>query len=142
MEGQLSPETMKLVRTGQRPEDRAVRKQIKNVYEGCLASSGGEKTFAAYDGPLFDAMSQIDDTVNMDKAMEAVRAVGMSKLGLFARSRKELHQNERAVLALAQKNSDLIVLDAPKYFQLFGDVAEKIAYRNVEKMYGVSLAEK
>lgn len=123
MERQLPSEVMELILSGQRPEDRAIRKQIKKAYEGCLVPSGGEELNVVYDGPLFDAMSQIDETVDMDRAMDAVRVAGVSKLGLFARSRKELHQNERAVLALAQKNPDLIVLGAPKYFQLSGDVS-------------------
>lgn len=123
MEKQLNPETMALIRAGKRPEQRADRKAVWKVYDACVTTGEGSQDIAPYDGPLFDAMSQIDDTVSMDQAMESVRAAGVSKLALFARSKKTLHENEQAVLNLARRNPDLIVLGAPKYFQLSGDVS-------------------
>ncbi len=123
MEKQLDPETMALIRAGKRPEQRADRKTVWKTYEACVAAQDGSQGLVPYDGPLFDAMSQIDETVGMDKAMNSVRAAGVSKLALFARSRKTLHENEQAVLNLARRNPDLIVLGAPKYFQLSGDVS-------------------
>ncbi len=124
MENELEPETMERIKAGQRPDDRNERKIIKKSYDKCLAATHPSKGIGTYDGPLFDAMSQIDETVDMKKAMANVRAAGVSKLGLFARSRKQLHQNEQAVLALAKKHPDLIVLGAPKYFQLSDDVTD------------------
>ncbi|QJB55260.1 amidohydrolase family protein [Pseudodesulfovibrio sp. zrk46] len=124
MEEKLESETMDYVRNGSRPKKKSVRKEIKTAYESCLTDTDKPADVVAYDGPLFDAMSQIDETVNMNEAMDQVRAAGVSKLALFARSRKKLHQNERSVLTLARKNPDLIVLGAPKYFQLSGDVTD------------------
>lgn len=123
MEKRLSPEAMEMVRSGKRHKDSATRKMIKKAYEKCSAALTESSGVVRYDGPLFDAMSQIDEKVSMNRAMTRVRKAGVSKLALFARSRKELHQNERAVLALAKRNPDLIVLGAPKYFQLSGDVS-------------------
>ena len=124
MEDKVGAETMALIRAGKRPEEKADRKKVWKAYQSCLAVEGGGKTaIEPYDGPLFDAMSQIDETVDMDRAIRGVREAGVGKLALFARSRKRLHQNEQAVLNLAARNPDLIVLGAPKYFQLSGDVS-------------------
>lgn len=75
-----------------------------------------------YDGPLFDAMAQIDEMVDWDEAIARVRRAGVSKLALFARSRKGLGENEEFLLEFAAKHRDLIVLGAPKYFLLDGDL--------------------
>ena len=48
-----------------------------------------------YDGPLFDAMAQIDETVNMKQAIKDVRNASISKIALFARSRNSLGENEK-----------------------------------------------
>ena len=77
-----------------------------------------------YAGPYFDAMSQIDEKVRMGRAIERVREAGVDKLALFARSRKKLGQNERAVLRLAVDNNDLILLGAPKYFRHKKDISD------------------
>ena len=123
LEQWLAPETMDVVRSGKVPRERSLRKAIRKAYEACVRNRAHSDGVTPYDGPLFDAMSQIDDTVGMDRAMERVRAAGVAKLALFARSFKRLHQNEQAVLDLAKRNPDLIVLGAPKYFQLSGDVS-------------------
>lgn len=123
MEELLSEKGIEAVRSGKKPKDRNVRKKIKKAYSSCLSASADGDTFR-YDGPLFDAMSQIDETVKVNQAMEGVREAGVSKLVLFARSRKRLHQNEDLVQKLAKRNPDLIVLGAPKYFQLSGDVTD------------------
>jgi len=122
MEANLPTELMELVTAGKRPAERKIRKKIKTAYESCLTDTTVSSGFILYDGPLFDAMSQIDETVDMNKAMENVRKAGVNKLALFARSRKKLHQNEQEVLRLAKKNADLVILGAPKYFQLSGDL--------------------
>ncbi|QGY38778.1 amidohydrolase family protein [Pseudodesulfovibrio cashew] len=122
MEARLGAETMDDIRNGSRPEGKAARMAVRAAYEEC-AESAGLSDVPVYDGPLFDAMAQIDETVDMDKAMTLVRGAGVSRIALFARSRKRLHQNEKAVLELAKRNPDLVVLGAPKYFQLSGDVS-------------------
>lgn len=131
MAGKLDNEQMQQVRDGVLPEKRSERKKIKRAYDKC-STAVSVSTYTPYDGPLFDAMSQIDETVDMNKAIANVRAAGVSKLGLFARSRKKLHQNEKAVLQLAKKNPDLIVLGAPKFFQLSGDVTDAYIRATVE----------
>jgi hypothetical protein len=122
MEKKLSPDAMKMVRSGERSKDRSVRKKIKKTYEKCSEAKTESVNVVKYQGPLFDAMSQIDEKVDMNRAISRVRAAGVSKLALFARSRKSLHQNEQSVIALAKRNPDLIVLGAPKYFQLSGAI--------------------
>ena len=75
-----------------------------------------------YGGFIFDAMAQIDERTDFAKAIEKVRKAGVSKLALFARSRKYLGQNEEEVLELRNSNKDLIILGAPKYFLLRDDL--------------------
>ena len=75
-----------------------------------------------YSGPLFDAMAQIDQKVNFNKAVSDIRKAGVRKVALFARSLKRLGQNERALLSLRERNPDLVVLGAPKYFLLSQDL--------------------
>lgn len=78
-----------------------------------------------YDGPLFDAMAQIDQKSSLVSAMRSVEASGVDKIALFARSRKALHQDEKALLSLQKKFPDLIVLGVPKYFLLRDDLSEE-----------------
>lgn len=134
MGNKLDSETMKFVLTDKRPSDRDTRKSIKEAYETCINDIDIEdhEKDTVYNGPLFDAMSQIDETVKMRQAIEGVRKAGVSKIALFARSRKKLHQNEQAVLDLAKKIPDLIVLGAPKYFQLSGDLPDAFIQATVE----------
>lgn len=77
-----------------------------------------------YDGALFDAMTQIDERISMSmsEAMAQVKAAGIAKVALFARSRKWLGQNEDDVLALAREFPALVIIGAPKYFQLRDDL--------------------
>jgi predicted TIM-barrel fold metal-dependent hydrolase len=122
MESKLAADLMEQVRAGIRPMERNSRKMIREAYEACL-SADDHPRYSRYDGPLFDAMSQIDETVDADAAIRNVREAGVVKLALFARSRKRLHDNEQAALDLAKRNPDLIVLGAPKFFQLSKDVS-------------------
>ena len=75
-----------------------------------------------YGGFIFDAMAQIDERTDFAKAIKKVREAGVSKLALFARSRKYLGQNEEEVLELRNSHKDLIILGAPKYFLLRDDL--------------------
>lgn len=111
---------------GNPPTDKKSRRQLKKTYERCAVMTGATipKDITPYLGPLFDAMSQIDGTVDHAAAIERVRKSGVTRLALFARSKKHLHQNEREVLKLATQNPDLIVLGAPKFFKLSGDLTK------------------
>ena len=75
-----------------------------------------------YDGLLFDAMAQIDERTDFQKSIKKVKKSGVSKLALFARSRKYLGQNEEEVLDLRNEHPGLIILGAPKYFLLRDDL--------------------
>ncbi|WP_319471604.1 amidohydrolase family protein [uncultured Pseudodesulfovibrio sp.] len=132
MKEKLDTGKMEYVHSGQRPKDKRTRKAIRTTYEMCLAAAGTSRDNPTYDGPLFDAMSQIDEMVDMDQAIRNVRAAGVTKLALFARSRKRLHQNEQAVLDLAARNTDLIILGAPKYFRLSDDISHAYIDSTVE----------
>lgn len=122
----VGDKVLKAALEGEEPEDKKTRKKLKKAYERCATMTGDAfpKDIKPYQGSLFDAMSQIDETVNAESAMASVREAGVTRLGLFARSRKRLHQNEDLVLKLAKKHPDLIVLGAPKYFQLSGDLSD------------------
>jgi len=144
MEERAGKETMDRAYAGRRLRERADRATVRDAYAACIGdaspapaaesapTAGTAPKTAPYDGPLFDAMAQIDETVDMDQAMERVRAAGVSRIALFARSKRALHENERAVLDLAARNPDLIVLGAPKYFQLSGDISADFIRSTVE----------
>lgn len=122
LEAEVGTELASEAAAGHIPQDRKARKRLKEAYAACEAGSRQERGY--YAGPFFDAMCQIDETFDLYEAVRLVREARVDRLALFARSRKELHQNERAVLDLARANPDLIVLGAPKYFQLSGDLDE------------------
>ncbi|MBI9111832.1 amidohydrolase family protein [Maridesulfovibrio ferrireducens] len=113
--------------SGVAPDGEYQWKKANKIYARCVTrlDQGIPSGVDYYDGPFFDAMSQIDETVNMKQAIMLVRKAGVDKLALFARSRKSLGQNEKAVLKLAKKNPDLIVLGAPKYFRHKRDVSSR-----------------
>ncbi|MCJ2164477.1 MULTISPECIES: amidohydrolase family protein [unclassified Pseudodesulfovibrio] len=135
MDSKLDADLMEQVRAGIRPKERNSRKMIREAYESCL-SAGDYPKYSRYDGPLFDAMSQIDETVDMDAAIRNVREAGVDKLALFARSSKRLHDNELAVIDMAKRNPDLIVLGAPKFFQLSEDVSDRYISATVNGIRG------
>jgi len=62
---------------GNPPEDKKSRRQLKKAYKQCALMTGATipKDIAPYTGPLFDAMSQIDGTVDHDAAIERVRKI-------------------------------------------------------------------
>ncbi len=121
---------------GQRPENKALRKNASRAFKSCRESAGEvqppgappptEKACGAlpapYAGSLFDAMTQIDEREDMAAMVERVRAAGIERMALFARSRKSLGHNEDKVLALRARWPDFLVLGAPKYFLLDGDL--------------------
>jgi len=93
------------------------------VLLSCAASISLSQSLR-YGGLIFDAMAQIDERTDFFKAIKKVRKSGVSKLALFARSRKYLGQNEDEVLELGNNNKDLIILGSPKYFLLRDDLDE------------------
>jgi len=125
---------------GNPPKDKKSRRRIKKAYEGCAMITGAAipKDIISYSGPLFDAMSQIDETVDHRRAIARVRKTGVTRLALFARSKKRLHQNEKNVLELARQNPDLIVLGSPKFFRLDGDLSKEYIQATIEgiRKYG------
>jgi len=119
----------------ERPKDKALRKKSKNAYKTCqraaldeapkilpVAAGNCGSLPPPYDGPLFDAMTQIDERMDMANAILSVQAAGVDRMALFARSRKALGENEDEVLALRERWPGFIVLGAPKYFLLRGDL--------------------
>jgi len=120
-----SDEVTEIVK-GNPPRDKKSIRRLKKAYERCSLKTGATipKDISPYSGPLFDAMSQIDETVDHAAAIASVRTSGVNRIALFARSRKALHQSEKDVLKLAGQNPDLIVLGAPKFFKLSGDLTK------------------
>ncbi len=82
-----------------------------------------------YEGPLFDAMAQLDERPGFEKSISRVRDAGIYKIALFARSRKYLGENEKALLNLHRDNKDIIVLGAPKYFLHENDIGKSFTKR-------------
>jgi len=78
-----------------------------------------------YDGPLFDAMAQIGERVDMENALRIVQDTGVDKIALFARSRKSIGQNEKDVLDLKKNFAGLLILGTPKYLRLRKDLSNK-----------------
>lgn len=92
-----------------------------------------------YDGPLFDAMAQLsdrseDERPGFEKSISRVRDAGIYKIALFARSRKYLGENEKALLNLHRDNKDLIVLGAPKYFLHENDIGKSFTKRTLKNI--------
>ncbi len=84
-----------------------------------------------YDGPIFDAMAQLDEKQGFMSAINKVQQAKVSKLALFARSRKYLGENENEILELREKFPGLIILGAPKYFLLKDDLTSKYINRTI-----------
>ncbi|MBB42702.1 MAG: hypothetical protein CMM44_02935 [Rhodospirillaceae bacterium] len=78
-----------------------------------------------YNGLLIDAMAQIDETVDSSIAIQRVKRAGISKIALFARSRRYLSENEQAVISIKKNNPNLIILGSPKYFLLRNDLEKE-----------------
>ena len=88
----------------------------------------------SYNGFLIDAMAQIDETVDFSIAIQTVKLAGVSKIALFARSRRYLSENEREVLYIKKNNPDLIILGSPKYFLLRDDLEKKYILHTVKNI--------
>jgi hypothetical protein len=76
---------------------------------------------APYQGPLFDAMAQMDERVGGENAVAVARAQGVVSMALFARSQSR-HDGADAVSSLAQRYAGFIVLGAPKRFDMRADL--------------------
>jgi hypothetical protein len=77
-----------------------------------------------YDGPIFDAMAQMDERVfpDLPGIFEAIEGSGVQKILLFSRDRRFLGENEGALLDLRDAHPGLVVLGSPKDFSLDGDL--------------------
>tara|TARA_Y100001934_G_scaffold4077_1_gene5823 strand:+ start:4151 stop:5122 length:972 start_codon:yes stop_codon:yes gene_type:complete len=100
----------------------------------CCGASISLSQSLRYGGLIFDAMAQIDERTDFFKAIKKVRKSGVSKLALFARSRKYLGQNEDEVLELRNSHKDLIILGSPKYFLLRDDLDEDYISTTLENI--------
>ena len=86
----------------------------------------------AYEGPVFDAMAQIDETSGFNKSIKSVKEAGIVKIALFARSRKYLGENEDELIRLQRNHPDLVVLGSPKYFLLRNDLSKDYIQRTIK----------
>ncbi len=76
---------------------------------------------APYAGPLFDAMAQTGQNLNGEAAIAAARAVGVTRMALFARLHKQ--EDGRGLVArMAKEHPDFIVIGSPKLFDMRGDL--------------------
>ena len=86
-----------------------------------------------YDGPIFDAMAQIDKKSGFKKSISRVRNSGVAKIALFARSGK-LGEYETELIKLREDNKDLIILGAPKYFFHKSDIGQDFITRTLKNI--------
>ena len=86
-----------------------------------------------YDGPIFDAMAQIDEKSGFKKSVSRVRNSGVAKIALFARSRK-LGEYETELIKLREDNKDLIILGAPKFFFHKSDIGQDFITRTLKNI--------
>ncbi|MBW2558934.1 MAG: amidohydrolase family protein [Deltaproteobacteria bacterium] len=136
----IGDKTLNSVLKGNPPKNKKTQKKLKKAYYRCAAmtSENIPKDITPYSGPLFDAISQIDETVDSKAAIIRVRKSGVTRLALFARSKRQLHQNEKMALKIAELHPNLITIGAPKYFQLSGDISQlfiKATVKGIQK-YG------
>lgn len=109
--GNLGEDDLDALSSGQRPGKKKLRRKAKKAYRACTCA----KRPPRYDGPMFDAMTQLDERA-VSGAMDRIVEAGVGKAALFARSRKYLGENENMVLGLARDYPGLLVLGVPKYF--------------------------
>jgi Amidohydrolase len=89
--------------------------------EPSLGQSCAAPAAPAYQGPLFDAMAQTDQTLDGEEAIANARAVGVTRMALFARVYRK--QDGRSLVEeLALKHPDFITFGAPKLFDMRGDL--------------------
>ena len=102
-----------------RPDSKSLRKKAKEAAASCLCPEAP----APYDGPLFDAMAQLDGAMSEMRAyVDSARQAGVQCMALFARLIKGNMAMEGRVLDLAGEYPDFLVLGAPKSFELRGDL--------------------
>ena len=116
-----------------------MHKRMKLLLLPLLAALLSPFEVYGYDGPLFDAMAQLnhkseDERPGFEKSISRVRDAGIYKIALFARSRKYLGENEKALLNLHRNNKDLIVLGAPKYFLHENDIGKSFTKRTLKNI--------
>jgi hypothetical protein len=89
-----------------------------------VGSEAVGKRTTSYEGPLFDAMAQIDERLFDDAPayLADARAADVRKIALFAQSRTYLGEDEADVLMGRALYRDLLVLGSPKYVLMDGDL--------------------
>jgi len=82
-----------------------------------------------YDGPLFDAMAQIESTMsgNVTKALDEL---GIARMALFAR-RHPKHSGESSVLFLKRRFGERLVMGTPKAFDQRDDLSDDFVDRTL-----------
>ncbi len=118
---------------GNKPRDKSLRRSSKKAYKRCLKKvlKAGKDTGGAVCGPmepryrgrLFDAMAQVDER-DLQDVMGLVKDSSVTRVALFARSRKFLGQNEIEVQTLAKAHPKFLILGVPKFFRFDGRVGD------------------
>lgn len=111
--------------------ERGVMLEILTKYVIFLSLFASSVIYA-YDGPIFDAMAQIDERPGFEKSINRVKKSGVDKIALFARSRRYLGENEDELIRLRDENPDLIILGSPKYFLMRNDLDSDFIRRTVK----------
>ncbi len=109
--GYLDKSDLAALSSGERPGKKELRGKAKKASRACACAKHPPR----YDGPMFDAMTQLEER-DASGAMDRIIEAGVGKAALFARSRKYLGENEDMVFGLARDYPGLLVLGAPKYF--------------------------
>ena len=68
----------------------SMHKRMKRLLLTLLVALLSPFEVYGYEGPLFDAMAQLDEKPGFEKAISRVRDAGIYKIALFARSREYL----------------------------------------------------
>jgi len=83
---------------------------------GCIAPAA-----PPYQGPLFDAMAQTDQWLDIDASVATAKQNGVTGIALFARVHKK--QDGRSLVdGAGEKYPGFILVGAPKLFDMRGDL--------------------
>jgi len=82
-----------------------------------------------YDGPLFDAMAQIDSSMS-NQVVAALNDSGVSHMALFARMHRK-RNGERAVSELKEHFGPRVVMGTPKSFEQRGDLSDEFVEKTL-----------
>jgi hypothetical protein len=93
------------------------------------AAGGSEKP---YQGPLFDAMAQIDGGM-YDTVLAAMDDARVQRMALFARVKRK-GSGESDVMALKKRFPERFVIGTPKWFDLRGDLSSLFISQTLSKL--------